>query len=206
MSKGMLQEERKVAQLLLMGGKNSRMGRPKALLSYRGKTFFEQITGEMAQCGPVYVSVDRAEHVPPCPYPIIEDRYEAIGPMGGLASAMEEIREDAVFVCACDMPKVTAELIRKLCSYMDEDTDAVIVQKDDGRWFMTGAVYSMRIRPRLQQLIAEGTYKMRRIVDPARVRLLTFSELGEDPTILDNINTPEEYEALVGRDFGCGPG
>ena len=187
----------KVAQLLLMGGKNSRMGRPKALLEYKGKTFFEHITGEMSKCGPVYVSVDKAEHVPPCSYPIIEDLYEAIGPMGGLASAFEQITEEAVFVCACDMPKVSASLIRKLCGYLTDEVDAVIVQKDDGRWFMTGAVYSKRIWPRLKHQVTTGNYKMRTIVDPNRVKLLTFEELGEAPDVLGNINTPEEYQALL---------
>jgi molybdopterin-guanine dinucleotide biosynthesis protein A len=185
------------AQLLLMGGKNSRMGRPKALLSWQGITFFERITGELAQCGPVYISVDKKEHVPECPYPVIEDRYEAIGPMGGLASALEEIREEAVFVCACDMPKVTASFIRKLCARLDEDTDAVIVQKEDGRWFMTGAVYSRRVLPQLKKQIQEKNYRMRSFLDPKRVKLLSFEELGEASDILDNINTPEDYEKLT---------
>lgn len=186
-----------VAQLLLMGGKNSRMGRPKALLEYKGKTFFEHITSEMRQCGPVYVSVDKAEHVPPCAFPIIEDKYEAIGPMGGLASAFGEIKEEAVFVCACDMPKVSARLIKKLCDYLTDEVDAVIVVKDDGRWFMTGAVYSKRVWPQLKQQVAEGNYRMRTIVDPARVKFLTFEELGEEPDVLGNINTPEDYRALL---------
>ncbi len=187
----------KIAQLLLMGGKNSRMGRPKALLEYKGKTFFEHITGEMAKCGPVYVSVDKAEHVPPCDFPIIEDKYEAIGPMGGLASAFEAIAEDAVFVCACDMPKVSAALIEKLCGHLTDSVDAVIVVKDDGRWFMTGAVYSKRVWPQLKNQVAEGNYRMRTIVDPKRVKFLTFEALGEAPDVLDNINTPEDYQALL---------
>lgn len=187
----------KVAQLLLMGGKNSRMGRPKALLTWKGKTFFERITEEMSACGPVYISVDKKEHVPECSFPVIEDLYEALGPMGGLASAWETISEDAVFVCACDMPKVRSGLIRKLCTCLDEDTDAVIVKKDDGRWFMTGAVYSRRIFPRLKEQIEKKDYRMRSLVDPERTRFLTFEELGEPFDSLDNINTPEDYETLI---------
>lgn len=187
----------KVAQLLLMGGKSRRMGRPKALLNWRGKTFFEQITEEMSACGPVYISVDKKEHVPDCKYPVIEDRYEAIGPMGGLASALEVIEEEAVFVCACDMPRVTARLICKLCSYLDEDTDAVIVKKEDGRWFMTGAVYSRKVLSGLKEQIQKQDYQMRKLPDMVRTKFLTFEDLGEPSDSLDNINTPEDYEKLI---------
>ncbi|MCI8513451.1 MAG: molybdenum cofactor guanylyltransferase [Lachnospiraceae bacterium] len=187
----------KVAQLLLMGGKNSRMGRPKALLTWRGKTFFERITEEMRICGPVYISVDKKEHVPACSFPVIEDRYEAIGPMGGLASALEVISEDALFVCACDMPKVTAELIRKLTVYLDEDTDAVIVRKENGRLYMTGAVYSKKLLPGLKEQIRKKNYRMRSVLERARVKFLDFEELGLRPDSLDNINTPEDYENLI---------
>lgn len=187
----------KVAQLLLMGGKNSRMGRPKALLTWRGKTFFERITEEMSACGPVYISVDKKEHVPECEFPIIEDRYEAIGPIGGLASALEVISEEAVFVCACDMPKVTAELIRKLSARLDEDTEAVIVRKEDGRRYMTGAVYAKSLLPRLKEQIEEKNYRMQSLLDSGRVKFLDFEELGVCPDTLDNINTPEDYQNLI---------
>lgn len=187
----------KVAQLLLMGGKNSRMGRPKALLTWRGKTFFERITEEMSACGPVYISVDKKEHVPECAFPIIEDRYEAIGPMGGLASALEVISEEAVFVCACDMPKVTAELIRRLSACLDEDTEVVIVRKEDGRRYMTGAVYAKSLLPRLKEQIRKKDYRMQSLLNSGRVKFLDFEELGIAPDTLDNINTPEDYQNLI---------
>ena len=185
-----------VAMVLLMGGKSRRMGTPKALLTLEGKTFFERITQELAACGPVYISVDKKEHVPSCPYPIIEDEIQEIGPVGGLLSVFHRISEKTIFLCDCDMPYMNREYIRALLSAYSGKTDGVLVRKSDGKLHMTGAVYSAAILPRLEKMQKEGCYRIRELAAQGSFQMIEEEVLGELAKALQNVNTPQEYEKV----------
>lgn len=210
--------QQKVAMLLLMGGKSSRMGTSKAILTYEGISFWKRIATEMEVCGPLYLSVARipregevAEEVSPWDdsvwqqlheYRLIEDVVEAVGPMGGILSAMEQIREDAFFVCACDMPFMNREYIRLLSDTWRQITaegewDALMVRNADGRIYTTTGIYSKRLADQFRQRIADGNYRMMALLREARVYYLEEENLGEARKALENVNTMEEYKRLV---------
>ena len=189
--------EESFASLLLMGGKSSRMGTSKALLTLEGKTFFQRITDQMALLGPVYVSVDLAEHVPPCPYQIVEDQVAEAGPLGGLSAAFSRIREDVVFVCACDMPFMSAEYIRFLQSLIRPEDMAVLVQAKDGRIHMMGGLYRRDLAGKMQELLAQGKHRLKDLIADLPVRILQAEEIGEYQSVLRNVNTPGDYQELL---------
>ena len=190
-------EKESFASLLLMGGKSRRMGRSKALLTLEGKTFFERITDEMKKEGPVYISVDLAEHVPSCPYHIIEDELQEYGPLGGILSSFRQIREDVIFLCACDMPFMTAEHIRYLKVLLQPEDEVLLVRAADGRIHMMGGLYRRSFLPALEQFVAEGNHRFRDLLKDLRVHILPEEELGDRMKVYRNVNTPEEYEALL---------
>ena len=111
----MTQRQEEVGMLLLMGGKSSRMGTSKAILTYEGIPFWKRIATAMEACGSLYLSVakipadgEEPERVSPWDdkvwqqlrrHCLVEDVVEAVGPMGGILSAMEQIREDCGINC-----------------------------------------------------------------------------------------------------------
>ena len=215
--KKIMQKSVDIAMLLLMGGKSSRMGTSKAILTYEGIPFWKRIATEMEACGPLYLSVARIpgeEEVPEEVSPweesvwqqlrkhrLIEDVVEAVGPMGGILSAMEQIKEEAFFVCACDMPFMSQEYIRILSDTWrqinaEEEWDALMVRNADGRIYTTTGIYHKRLMPRFQQRIAEGNYRMMALLRENRVYYLEEESLGEARKALENINTMEEYKRL----------
>ena len=66
-----MHKQNDIAMLLLMGGKSSRMGTSKAVLTYEGIPFWRRIATEMEECGPLYLSVARI----PCEGEVPEEVY-----------------------------------------------------------------------------------------------------------------------------------
>jgi len=214
----MMCKKKDIAMLLLMGGKSSRMGTSKAVLTYEGIPFWKRIATEMEACGPLYLSVARIpregespEKVSPWDdfvwqqlheHRLVEDVVEAVGPMGGILSAMEQIQEDAFFVCACDMPFMNREYIRLLSDTWHQITaegewDALMVRNADGRIYTTTGIYSKRLAEQFRQRIADGNYRMMALLRENRVYYLEEESLGEARKALENVNTMEEYKRLV---------
>ena len=207
-----------VGMLLLMGGKSSRMGTSKAVLTYEGIPFWKRIAAEMEDCGPLYLSVARvpddnevAEEVSPWDksvwdqlkeHRLVEDIVEAVGPMGGILSAMEQIAEDAFFVCACDMPFMNREYIAALLEVWRQisakgEWDALMVRNADGRIYTTAGIYHKRLTEELRQRIENQNYRMMAFLRDNRVYYLEEEELGEVRKALENVNTMEDYKRLV---------
>lgn len=214
----MTQRQEAVGMLLLMGGKSSRMGTSKAILTYEGIPFWKRIATAMEACGPLYLSVARIPadgEVPEMVSPwddrvwrqlrrhhLVEDVVEAVGPMGGILSAMEQIREDAFFVCACDMPFMNEDYIQHLLTVWTqinerEEWDALMVRNADGRIYTTTGIYHKRLADQFRQRIADGNYRMMALLRENRVYYLEEESLGEARKALENVNTMEDYKRLV---------
>ena len=201
-----------------MGGKSSRMGTSKAVLTCGGIPFWQKIGSEMAACGPLYLSVARIprqgevpEEVSPWDgtvwqqlrgYRLVEDVVEAIGPMGGILSAMGQIEEEAFFVCACDMPFMDRAYIQTLLTTWQEiqtqgQWDALMVRSAEGRIYTTAGIYHKRLLPQLQERIAAGNYRMMALLRESRVYYLDEEKLGSVRKALTNVNTMDDYNDLM---------
>ena len=188
--------KKEIAMLLLMGGKSSRMGQNKAMLTYKGKTFWEKIIEEMQCCGKVYLSVDCKAHAPCETYPIIEDQYASIGPLGGIYTALLEISEEYVFVCACDTPQIDRKLIEKLCVYVTEQWDGVMIEDEKGRCYATAGIYSKKMLRTMEQMIRSKNYRLQSLIRQSKICYIRLEDLGLGEEVLFNVNTPEEYKQI----------
>ncbi|MEF9958468.1 MAG: molybdenum cofactor guanylyltransferase [Niameybacter sp.] len=187
-----------IAMLLLMGGKSSRMGQNKAWLTYKGVPFWEGLVEELKSCGPVYLSVDCKANKPCEDYPVLIDAYREIGPLGGIYTALSQIPEPYLFVCACDMPHVDRSFIQKLMSYVDERWEGVMVQDRQGRAYATAGIYSKKMLPLMKKMIEEKNYRLQYLLRQSHVCYVTLEEMGMAENVVMNVNTPEEYTKLKG--------
>lgn len=108
--------------ILLAGGKNSRMGKNKALIKYGDETFLTNSVKKLRSLfEEVLISVDNAEKYNIDNIRFIEDIYHEKGPMGGIYSALRTAKYDWIFVVPCDMPlwqpALAAELLKHRFDY-----------------------------------------------------------------------------------------
>src|SRR5687768_5753928 len=102
----------KVGICILAGGLSSRFGRDKSRVRFGRRTMLSVIRAT-AQELDLPVRVIRHDRVPRC------------GPLGGILTGLESTRADAVLFLACDMPLVTAELLRKMIEASGDGSRAV---------------------------------------------------------------------------------
>lgn len=205
----------KLAGLVLMGGKNSRMkGREKAFFLYQGKPFYQWAADSMKDLVDVHLSIawnvdGRAANYASLPYPVIRDIYQEIGPMGGIMSAFAQINTDSLLVLPCDMPGVHENLVKALMKHWLKTGHSVFVKEESGKVHPLAGIYTRECLGVMQCLADQGSYRLMDVLDQIKYHCVTYSSIkaGEYPQGLDgeiclkmeNINTEEELHILESR-------
>ena len=125
--------------------------------------------------------------------PIAGDEIPGCGPLGGLHAALRAARAQRVFLCACDMPALSADAVR-LVADADPAAD-VVVPVAGGRPEPLHARYAHACLPAIERALDAGRYKMAAFFSDVRVLEIPESDLRRiDPTLsfLRNVNTPED--------------
>lgn len=188
----------KCGVVILAGGQSRRMGRKKAELKIDGRSFLDTLVKELEGFDELFISVDEIIKHPEIRYPMVEDLYRDCGPMGGLYSALKKSVSDALIVVPCDVPLFSKSLAMEMIASMDSETDAVIAVSEDGRRHPLCGVYTKNCLNELERRLKSGNYKMRDLLLELRVKEY---EVGEASWRVQNVNTQEGYEKLVGSEY-----
>lgn len=183
--------------LVLAGGESRRMGRDKALLVRDGRSQLEYVAALLAGTADrVFVSVRLEQQDEPerSQFETIVDRYEDIGPVAGILSAMEEYPDADWLVVACDLPNIDAETLEYLSGNrsMERPFTAFRSSYDDLPEPLC-AVYRVGSAAIIRNFIADGVNCPRKIL----IRSDTLLLEQPNPAALDNINTPDDLAGSV---------
>ena len=136
----------------------------------------------------------------------IADRTPDSGPLGGLDAALAASQSETLLVVACDLPFISARLLRHLAGLAADfpDVQAVVPRTKRG-YHPLCAVYTRACAPIVARHLAERRLKLVELLDvlnhsgPGRLVLVAEAELrlfGDPDRLLANVNTPAEYEEL----------
>lgn len=201
----------RVAGVVLCGGRSSRMGRPKAWLPFGDELLLPRVVRLLAEVvGPVVVVAAPGQDVPPLPadVAVVRDPVEHQGPLRGLATGLEAIRDkaDAAYLSSCDVPLLRPGFVRRVVASSGEA--AIAVPRTDGHHHPLAAVY--RIEPVLaaaRSLLAANRLRLASLFDILPTTVLgpdAFADVDPALVSLRNANTPQEYAAaLDARDEGA---
>src|SRR5713226_697505 len=88
---------------VLAGGKSTRMGQDKALLDWHGQTLLNHMVDLLRNVAdPVHVA-GRDE---------LPDQLPGLGPLSGIATALEASSTDANLIVAVDLPHLTRNFLK----------------------------------------------------------------------------------------------
>ncbi|WP_243048865.1 NTP transferase domain-containing protein [Dyella sp. RRB7] len=184
--------------LLLSGGASQRMRQDKAALAYRGEPQLLRAWRLLgAVTGQAFVSVRDGQRDDPLrgALPQIVDSYDAIGPAAGILSAQDRYPEVAWLVLACDLPLLDAATLQQLIAARDASADATaFTSRHDGLPEPLCAIWEPSSHALLKQRYEAGSYCPRKALIQSRTVLLPAPGAA-----LDNVNTPEEREAMQQR-------
>lgn len=189
----------RVCALLLAAGESARMGRPKALLPWRGGTVVEFQVEQLLAGGMervVLVLGHEAETVRRVAFPlarttIVLNRDYATGKTSSVRAGLGAMPNDAdaVLVLAVDQPR-PAGLIRRL-RQAHETSDALITVPSFGGRRGHPTIFSRELFPEMRK-VREETQGLRAVRHRHRERTQVIETATRVPLI--DINTPEEYE------------
>jgi molybdopterin-guanine dinucleotide biosynthesis protein A len=185
-----------IAAFILTGGQSRRMGTDKSRLMLAGRSFLEQIAGELSLVTANVTVVGNIGDAPQLGIPTVPDVYPHWGALGGVHAALAACSAVWALIVACDFPFVTGELFARLASFREE-AEAVAPIQSDGIPQPLCALY--RVEPCLgcaDRLIKSGERKPVALLQSVQTRWVSFAELssleGADH-FFDNVNTPEDY-------------
>jgi molybdenum cofactor guanylyltransferase len=181
--------------LVLAGGRSRRMGTDKALLMLDGQSQLSRaVTLLSRHLTNVYVSArrDQADEFERSKFEQIIDRYDEMGPVAGILSAMDSDSRASWLVLACDLPNVDDDTIAELVAAYTQGGQpfAAYRSSHDGLPEPLCAIYSPDSRALIEGFVAEGMTCPRKMLIRSDTLLLDQS----NPMSLDNMNTPEDLE------------
>jgi molybdopterin-guanine dinucleotide biosynthesis protein A len=181
--------------LVLAGGKSRRMGADKALLVQDGQSQLSRAVGLLEKhVARVFVSTrtEQKDDAVRAQFEQIVDRYDDMGPVAGILSAMDFDSEVNWLIMACDLPNADSATISYLLENISTEHHATAYrsQHDDLPEPLC-AVYRPEARPIIERFVAQGMICPRKMLINSATKLLT----QPNPDALHNINSPAD---LVG--------
>ncbi len=193
---------------ILVGGKSSRMGRPKASVEFRGVRMLDLVAFAIRAALPgSRICIVAADEGQLTEIGEIADFDDAIfdvgqdrGPVGGLHASVGHSGSEWAFVAACDLPMLTSEFISFLVSQIDDNADVVLPIQPDGVPQPLAALYRVEtVRRRLSELVnVEGNSpSLMAAIDSLRIKRVDFAEyrhIAGSNELFINVNSPGDLE------------
>lgn len=183
--------------LVLAGGESRRMGHDKALLIRDGRSQLAHVAALLEQVVErVYVSArtEQQQESERSRFELIVDRYNDIGPIAGILSAMDAFAEVDWLVVACDLPNIDKKMLSFLLDNRSDSRPFTAFKSSyDDLPEPLCAVFRPESRAIIQRFVADGMVCPRKMLMQSDTCLLA----QPNPSSLDNINTPDDLKRSV---------
>lgn len=188
-----------ITGFVLAGGKSSRMGRDKALLTVGQwlliEVVIERIRPHVEQ---VFVigNTDNSPRLRDLRVDgVLTDLKPDWGPLMGLYTGLMYSRTPLNLFIPCDMPWIDARLIERLFNTWSDGLDLIASRGPDGRLYPFPLVCHLRACRRIGALLDRRMLSLQELLRHPKARLLAVRE----PELLrgfTNVNTLDDYVQL----------
>ena len=179
--------------IILAGGKSSRMGEDKGLITVNNQAIVQYILNTCKSISDSILIVTNNEQYQQFGYSIVKDKIKNIGPIGGLYSGLLASHHQFNLVISCDAPAVSVDLLQLLATKIANGKDVVISKYGSQHHPLIG-LYSKSIIDVIQDLIEKQTYKLSKIYENDRAMVIDFSHFPAKEFL--NLNTKSDLETF----------
>lgn len=173
------------------------MGEPKPFLKWDGKYFISRIYSTLSEIfkDVIIIEAERTDRYRFLTERVYADIYKDCGPLAAIHSAFLNSGKGDLFVASCDVPLITAGLVNRVLN-AGASCDAVVPRTSDGIHPLC-AMYSSKCLPKIDEYLKSGGRSINGFLKQIDVFHI---EVGQDEAKdLLNVNTPEEYQTMLGR-------
>ncbi|WP_103029231.1 molybdenum cofactor guanylyltransferase [Salinibacter altiplanensis] len=182
-----------VTGLVLAGGQSRRFGTDKARHRVDGRPMIARVYATVrAVARPVWVSVQRAgdryDDVLPEGVRHVTDSQPETGPLAGLLAGSRAAETTWLLAVSCDLPYLTADVLRSLLDARVPSVDVVVPETPDGRCHPLCALYRQpTVEPVIETLLAEERRAVR-----ALLHRLNTDQISVPAAPLRNVNRKDD--------------
>ncbi len=175
------------------------MGTDKALLSVGRQTLLERALHTAAAVANMVFIVgprDRYGRYGD----VVEDVFADCGPLGGIHAALCMTQTDLNLMLSVDTPLMSSDFLVWLLEQARASSELIVVPEALGGLQPLAGVYHRSLRAVAEQALKSGDYKIDHLFPLAPTRYISEAEIraaGFSPMVFCNVNTSEEYEALL---------
>jgi molybdenum cofactor guanylyltransferase len=183
------------AGFLLAGGRSSRMGRDKALLTLGGESLVKIGLEKLQVVCEVVAIAGGSEELAGFGR-VVPDKWVGCGPLGGIVSALEQSLFEWNLFLPVDVPFVPVSCLEALLLGASEYPCVCVMAGIGDVKQPLCAAYSRKALSVLQRELAEGRWKVTEAI--AAAGLVRVADFGNVDWFA-NLNTPEEFAVAERR-------
>jgi len=190
-----MERKPEISGFILAGGKSSRMGTNKALLTFQNKPLLKHMANLIEPfCSNIAISGECVDyHV--FGIKMVPDHYSDCGPIAGIYSSLQYSQTDWNLLVSVDAPFVNEELFCYLIANI-KNCDCVIPKHTSGIEPLVG-LYHKRILPVIDKMIKDGDFKLMNLLLKLNTRFLDCDELIKKyPRLFLNVNRMDDYLSI----------
>ncbi|PMC35126.1 hypothetical protein CJ195_20250 [Bacillus sp. UMB0899] len=199
---GVCEKVNSITGVLLAGGESKRFGEPKAFAEYNGRKLWQYSMEVLKVTTEQQIIISHQdllkEFQKATQEKILTDDHRFIGdgPKAGIYTAMKNETSEWFVILSCDIPLITADIIRRLLTYIDSDKK-MIIPKIEGRVHPLIGVYHHSVFPIIEEQLESNDRKLMTLFDQVNVCFVTEKELQSDAKTFSNINSRRDYGMLL---------
>jgi molybdopterin-guanine dinucleotide biosynthesis protein A len=185
-----------ISAVLLAGGESRRMGKDKATIVFHRKPLWKIQIELLRKLKPTEILISARSDLSwrPADIKLIPDAPPSRGPLSGLVTALAAMETNHLLALAIDLPFMTAEHLRHLCSFTTNGTG--VVSTIDGNAEPLAAIYPKEAAVVFREAWQGDNYSLQPIVRKlvALNMLLEIPISGPARELYRNINAPQDLD------------
>ena len=186
-------DKKNITGIVLAGGKSSRMGSDKGLLTINDKTFVEHVIVAMKPLVDKIIIVSNNKDYDQFGYRRVEDSIKDSGPLAGLYSGLKHSETEFNLVLSCDIPMIKTELLKKLVD-ADLENHEVVQIESNTKTMPLIAMYKKQCMHKCLELLQQGERRLRVAVNELKTKTIIID--AEFDQFVKNVNTKEDLKTI----------
>jgi len=198
-----------ITSIVLAGGRSKRMGRDKAFLTYKNKTFLRNILETLDKISSqiiISINKDKSLYLNEIKelkneIVFIKDLDEYAGPLNAVVSCYPYVKSEYVFLSTCDTPILNLDLINFLKEEMERDKDIeCIIPVVNGKYQPLNTFYRKSALKKAEEVYKMGNDSLFSWIDRLNKKYISDKELSKfdkDLKTYFSVNTPDLYKKLI---------
>ena len=180
----------KVTAIILAGGKSSRMGVDKGLMSFKNKPMAQHVIDAVKPFVNNIIIIANQKEYSIFGYPTYKDILKEKGPLAGIYTGLQHSQTENNIVVSCDVPFINDKLL-KLLLHDSLNFDVVIPEKDNRTHPLIGC-YKKSCSTLFKEQLDKEKLKLKTAIEKLNYKVINANHISE--ITFSNINCKDDIK------------